>query len=65
MNSKTVEGISFRMKRENSPIVTGGMMSGMNLVVLSCIRGIRKMEFLCDVFSFFVKSVAKIVCLVM
>lgn len=55
MNSKTVEEISFRMKRENSLIVTGGRMSGMNLEMLSCIRGIRKMEFLCDVFSFFVK----------
>lgn len=55
MNSKTVEEISFRMKRENSLIVTGGMMNRINLEVLSCRRGIRKMEFLCDVFSFFVK----------
>lgn len=55
MNSETVEEISFRMKRENSLIVTGGRMSGMNLEMLSCIRGIRKMEFLCDMFSFFVK----------
>lgn len=55
MNSKTVEEISFRIKRQNSPIVIGGMMSGMNLEVLSCIRSIRKIEFLCDVFSLFVK----------
>lgn len=55
MNSKIVEEISFRMKRENSPVVAGREDEWSESGGAFMMRGIKKMEFLCDVFSFFCK----------
>lgn len=52
---ENIKEISFRMKRENSPVVAGREDEWSESGGALMMRGIKKMEFWCDVFSFFCK----------